>query len=264
VRGVVPDRNGRSVWQVYEDLGGYGLDQCDADHQRVGAMVELIAELHARFAGHVLLDECRLFGDDLGISFFNSHVTRSLHVLKSLDPTLQWQAELRDRLLERVQRLHRERDERAELFRTHGGPYTLLHGDLWTTNTLITENADACRARLIDWDHAGAGPVGYDMSTFLYRFAADDRPWILELYRQALARYGWELPPVRELNRVYETAEYARYACCLAEAASAASRHAWGFDQLAEIERWFVALEPCLALNDDGNETADAASMRDV
>jgi hypothetical protein len=42
------------------------------------------------------------------------------------------------------------------------------------------------------------------------------------------------------LNRLFETAEFARYACCLTEATvAAAGGGRWGFEQMAEIEDWF-------------------------
>jgi len=87
--------------------------------------------------------------------------------------------------------------------------------------------------------------VTYDVSTFLYRFPKSQRSGILELYARALGRAGWRLPSVRELNAMFETAEYARYASRIIWPAVALleERAAWGFDQLAEVERWFDALE---------------------
>jgi Ser/Thr protein kinase RdoA (MazF antagonist) len=239
------------VWQIYEDVGGSGLDRVDADPDTVRLVVNLIAEVHLHFARRPVLAECRKRGDDFGISFFVSHVARSLHHLRHLEavPDLSaQQAELRDHLLDRMERLHRDAHERAHLLDEVGGPDTLLHGDLWTSNTLVTSKGAKRQPRLIDWDHAGAGPVSYDLSTFLFRFAPEDRPWILGLYKDALSREGWKLPTNHDLNLLFETAESARYACCLGEAASAAERgEPWGFTQLAEIERWFASLEPALA-----------------
>jgi len=85
------------------------------------------------------------------------------------------------------------------------------------------------------------------VSTFLYRFPREDRPWILGLYRDKLLRAGWKLPADHDLNLLFDTAETARYACCLGEAAAAAEQgEPWAFDQMAEIERWFESLEPAL------------------
>ena len=72
--------------------------------------------------------------------------------------------------------------------------------------------------------------------------------WILKLYREAAARRGWQLPDDSTLNVLFETAECARYACNLGDAALAASRGEWwGFPMMEEIERWFADLEPVLA-----------------
>jgi Phosphotransferase enzyme family len=251
--GVVHEAPGSAVWHIYEDVAGSGLDGGPPEPQWVLPVVELIVGLHGRFAGHALLDECREHGADLGMGFFTVEVSRSLDALRaigSLDPPLpRAQAALRERLLDRVTRLYDERDERALLLDTFGGPDTLLHGDLWPTNALVVREGDGFEARLIDWDHAGVGPVSYDLSTFLYRFPPEHRPWILGQYREAAARRGWLLPDDATLNLLFETAECARYACCLAAAARAASRRErWAFDELAEIDTWFDDLEPALAV----------------
>jgi Phosphotransferase enzyme family len=252
LRGVFPEPSGSAVWHVYEDIVGSGLNCGLPDPARVRPMVELIAGLHTRFVGHALLPECREHGEGLGIGFFTSHVARSVRFLRSLrsGPRARGHKALIERLLGQIERLDAERHERALLLETCGGPDTLLHGDLWTTNTLIVERPGGPRPMLIDWDHVGVGPVTYDLSTFLYRFPPKCRPWILVQYRQATARRGRQLPDDSILNLLFETAEYARYACCLAEAVLAASRGAdWGFMQMEEIERWFTALEPVLAVD---------------
>jgi thiamine kinase-like enzyme len=130
-----------------------------------------------------------------------------------------------------------------------GGPDTMLHGDLWTTNLLIVDTDGRAAARLIDWDHVGAGPICYDLSTFLYRFARPQRGWVLDAYREAVARAaGWRLPPVAALNLLCDTAECARYANRIIWPAIALLQYgaAWGFTELAAIDRWFEALEPVL------------------
>jgi hypothetical protein len=251
--GVVHEPRGSAVWHIYEDVGGSGLDRDPPDRKRVVAVVELIAELHSRFAGHALLDECREHGADLGARFFATEVAGSVDALQSIgspaSPLPSEEAVLRDRLLGRVARLYDEREERTLLLDTCGGPDTLLHGDLWTTNTLVVQRGAGFQAKLIDWDHAGAGPPSYDLSTFLYRFAPEHRPWILGHYREAAARRGRLLPDDATLNLLFETAEYARYACCLAAAARAASRgERWAFEHLAEIDTWFAELVPTLAV----------------
>jgi thiamine kinase-like enzyme len=250
LRGVVKERSGSKVWHIYEDVGGTGLSD-SPDRARVAPVVELLADLHTRFAGHALLPQFRKHGGELGMGFFDVHVARSIDGLKSIGspgpPLSPEQAELRDRLLDRVERLHAERDERASLLEKHGGPDTLLHGDLWLSNTLVARRADGFQATLIDWDHVGMGPVTYDLSTFLYRLAPEHRSWVLKRYREAAARRGWELPDDSTLNLLFETAEFARYACNLGDAARAAAQEeSWGFVMLEEIETWFADLQPVL------------------
>jgi ATP-binding cassette subfamily B protein len=252
LHGVVKERSGSKVWHIYQDVGGSALDGSRPDPARVAPVVELIVDLHTRFAGHALLPQFRKHGGDLGMQFFGAHVARSIDGLKSigsLDPSLSHQqSELRDRLLGRVERLYDERDERASLLEKCGGPTTLLHGDLWLSNTLVARRDDAFQATLIDWDHVGTGAVTYDLSTFLYRLAPEHRSWVLRMYREAAARRGWQLPEDATLNQLFETAECSRYACNLADAALAAGRREWwGFPMLAEIESWFEGLEPVLA-----------------
>jgi energy-coupling factor transporter ATP-binding protein EcfA2 len=250
VLGTIRDADDGKVWHVYDDLGGSGLDRRGFDSGHVGPVVDLVATLHGRFATHRLLPECRKYGDELGIDFFTRGVSRSVRFLESIryaDAGLpREQVELRDRLLTRMERLYEQRRARAILLEAYGGADTLLHGDLWTTNTLLLDNSRP-EPRLIDWDHAGVGPATYDLSTFLYRLPPAARPSVLEQYREAAARWGEWLPADQELNPLFETAEYARYASCLAEAALAASRgERWGFEEMAEIETWFDRLEPVL------------------
>jgi len=129
-----------------------------------------------------------------------------------------------------------------------GGPETLLHGDLWPKNILAVPTPDGLRTRLIDWDATGVGPLTYDLSTFLYRFSAHHRPWILDRYQQAVAPLGWQAPATRDLSLLLETAEISRIANCLIwpciEAVQAQAE--WAFDKLAEMETWFESVEPAL------------------
>ena len=239
--GVVHEPREAVVWHIYEDVPGDELITSPPDPELLAPVVELVVELHSRFAGHALLDECREHGADLGMGFFTVEVARAVDALESVgspaSPLPREEAALRDRLLDRAARLYAERDERAQLLESYGGPDTLLHGDLWPSNALVVRRGDSFHARLIDWDHAGVGPVGYDLSTFLYRFSPEHRPWILDRYRDAAAGRGWLLPDDATLNLLFETAEYARYASCLAAAAPAASQgESRAIEEFGEID----------------------------
>ena len=113
--------------------------------------------------------------------------------------------------------------------------------------------ADGLRARLIDWDHTAVGPASYDLSTFLLRFPSEHRRWVLDLYRKAVAGAGRYLPGERELNRLFETHEYARFANRIIWPAIALvmEHAAWGVEELAEIDRWFGQFEPVLPVAEE-------------
>jgi hypothetical protein len=68
------------------------------------------------------------------------------------------------------------------------------------------------------------------------------------LYRAEATNAGWRLPTARNLNPLFETAECARYANMILwpAIAWAHGREAWGFEMLAEIERWFKRMQPVL------------------
>ncbi len=245
------ERQGRCVWQIYEDLGDETLDRCP-ERSRVESAVELVAELHTRAAEHPLLPEVRHHSKDLGLSFFVSNLADAIRGLEALpraafQPSAKTMA-LRDRLLDRLYPALTDAPRRAQVLKEAGGPDTLLHGDLWRANAFVTATGNGTRVRLIDWDHVGVGPFSYDLSTFLMRFSPAERPCLLSHYRQAVAVVGWRLPAERELNVLFETAEYARFAIRVAWAAMAWLHDGaeWVPVELAEIARWFEAWRPVL------------------
>ena len=244
------DRDGRWVWQIYEDLGDDTLER-RSDRPRVGATTDVIAELHGRGAGHALLPEVRQYGKDLGLAFFAANVgdaIRGLELLSGGHAPRELRS-LGDRLLRRIYPLSVDMPRRAQVLKDVGGPDTLLHGDLWRNNAFATVSAGAVRVQLIDWDHVGIGPFAYDLSTFLMRFPSAERPWILDRYRGTLSLAGLRLPSEDVLNELFETAEYARFANRASWAAMAWLHEdaEWVPIELAEIERWFDALRPILA-----------------
>jgi hypothetical protein len=253
--GAAAERGGCCVWHLYEDLGDWALDNQHPDPEQVMVAVELVAQIHGRFAGHALLGECRLWGGDLGIHFYAANVRDAIYGLEALrSPAVTLSPEhaaLRNRLLDRMHCLLDEQTHRAQSLAECGGPETLVHGDLWTTNTLVIPTQHGFQARLIDWDRAGVGPVSYDLSTFLLRFPIHHRLWILNAYREFMEYDGWRLPSTPDLNLLFDTAECARFANRAIWPAMALLTDGadWGFDELAEVEQWFETLEPVLPLN---------------
>ena len=81
---VAAERDGSSVWHLYEDLGDCGLDLASGDPGRVRQAVAAIARIHTRFAGHVLIPECRLWGGELGINFYATSVRDAITSLEAV------------------------------------------------------------------------------------------------------------------------------------------------------------------------------------
>jgi hypothetical protein len=250
--GVAAERSAGCVWHVYEDFGDRTLDTVNPERSRVEAAIDLIAELHVRFAEHPLLPECRMYGKDMGMTYYLTNIRDAIRGLESLQPPSvhvdSGDLALRDRLLRRLYKLLDEGPGRARVMAEAGGPETLLHGDLWPENILAVPAPGGLGTRLIDWDATGVGPLTYDLSTFLYRFSAQHRPWILDRYQQAVTPLGWHAPATRDLSLLLETAEISRIANCLIwPCIEAVQAHAeWAFGRLAEMETWFESVESAL------------------
>ena len=249
--GVAAQRDGRWVWHVYEDLGHDSL-AVRREPERLAAAVDLIAELHSRAAAHGLSPEVRWRARDLGAYFFTSNLGDAI---TALDGLAAYRGEAPDefhasraRLIDRLRALLDDAPRRLRIMKDLGGPETLLHGDLWPKNVFVSTDGAGPRAKLIDWDHVGAGPSGYDLSTFLYRSAPEERLWILDRYRGAVGRAGWRLPGRDELNLLFHTAETARYAHCILFDAMAVldGGAGWAIQELIDYERWLEALRPPL------------------
>src|SRR5439155_1607394 len=95
---------------------------------------------------------------------------------------------------------------------------------------------------------AGVALSSYDISTFLLRFPSERRSSILEFYREQVEESGRELPTQDNLNALFETAEYARFANRVIWPAIAlvTDKAEWGAQALAEVEEWFQQFEPVL------------------
>jgi hypothetical protein len=247
--GLAEDVEADRLWQVYADLGRHMLQPDTPGSDAVEAAVGAIATLHVRFCGHPLLPECRVHGGELGMPFYSSSVGDGIAGLRAMEPGELRAERVRDRLLERLCRLEEEASARALAVGALGIPDTLLHGDLWPVNIVLVEGGAGLRARLIDWDHAGAGPISYDLSTLLARFPPPQRRWVLGRYRREIARMGgWQLPADAELDAVFETAEFSRLSSMVGGAARAVGTpdSDWAVERLTSIDAWFEAYEPVL------------------
>jgi len=251
---TVAERSGRFTWFVYEDLGDCTLAEHASDPGRVRAAVALLAELHARFTDHPLLGEARQLGADLGVAFYGASVCDAARALEALLANASLASAERAiclGLLERLALMRLEQAKRAAALEAWGGPETLLHGDPWTINVLVRATCSGLEARLIDWDHAGVGPVSYDLSTFLMRFPSGERAQILSHYQErhaAGSARGRRWPSRAEWNALFDTAERARIASAILWRALAAldGHLAWALEELTELERALSVLGPVL------------------
>ncbi|HEY3018589.1 MAG TPA: phosphotransferase [Solirubrobacteraceae bacterium] len=250
VLAIAADSAAGWAWHAYEDLGDGTLDGAGGDDPRVAAAAALVAEVHGRSLDHPVLAHCRRRGAELGIGFFEASVREAAEWVERVQRTRPAgaRAELCERLGARLARLIADLPAHAEALERYGGPQTLLHGDLWKSNTFAVAANGGVRARLIDWDHAGVGPLAYDLSTFLSRFRAADRLAVFAAYRDAIERFGVQLPAPRELERAFRTAELGRLATCVEKPALEVTetQAAWAWEELAARDAWFAALEPVL------------------
>jgi hypothetical protein len=254
--GTAAEKAGKCIWHIYEDIGDSSLPNYIQNERIVSEAIDLIAKVHTSFAGHIFLGECRMFGGNYNVNFYSSCVLEAMrtlgHVKKAAKETCPSCLSVIDSLLQRLSQVFDGRAEREELMTQYYGMETMVHGDLWTNNFLVQHKETGVRMLLIDWDHVGAGPVHYDLSTLLLRFPKQDRPTVLNRYRDAVAPMNWQLPSTEILNVLFETAEYARLANAVIWPAVAAgiSQAAWAFEDLREIDGWFNDMETVLPKGD--------------
>lgn len=248
---VIAERDGEHAAQIHADLPGRPLAAGNAPRAHVAAAVQAIARVHTALADHALLAECRLWGGDRGMPFYAGNVRDAIRGLRSprLERAGPEVAAARDALLLRLARLAEQEALRTELAAAHGGPETLVHGDLWPSNAIVAPRAGAIRVRFVDWDEAAAGPPEFDLATLLLRFARSRRREVLDAYRDAVRRLaGWELAPERALVVLLETVAYARLASLLVWTVAGAGERdaAWLPAHLRDVVRWFDDVKPVL------------------
>ena len=123
-----------------------------------------------------------------GYSAYAHHVPAGHDNLEALDQDPQLRALFS---AEQVRALHALLDTAEELgARARELPVTLVHGDLTPRNAGLDPHGALA---LIDWEHVGVGPVGFDLGTFvsLYRAFGGhgelDEPVVLEAYGRAVS-----------------------------------------------------------------------------
>ena len=253
----VSSPDGRTTWHVYPDHGDVVLSERSPDEAGVGAAVERLAELHAAFADHPVLADCRSagnrrYGNDLGARFFESSVgdaRRAVTRILARPDLSSDRAAIAQELEHHLRRLSVEADDRLDQLRRHQGPETLLHGDLWPSNILVTPAGPRATVRLIDWERAGVGPPLYDLSALLLRLPSQRRWDVLNGYVRHHAASGLGELETPVLNRLFDTVERARLANLAIWPSLAALEDPdrdWPWDQLADAATWLTDLEGVL------------------
>ncbi len=98
---------------------------------------------------------------------------------------------VRDAVLARLQVLLDDEPARVELIEQLAGPETLVHGDLTRENVFVLDDGSRQAVRLIDWDHVGVAPAGFDLSTHLAYYPPALRKVVLDAYTAAMADRGF-------------------------------------------------------------------------
>lgn len=247
---TVCEQDGDAAWSVYEWLDGRSLDPVWADAGDLDRLVDVVASMHVRFAGHPLMVEVRCNGAYLGRDAYAGQLDDAMLALSAARRDPAARRHLGDALLtdleDAVRRALEETPALLALLDEIGGPDTLLHGDLWPQNVV----AGPGWLRLIDWERLGVGPAIYDLSTLLLRLPRADRRRVLDRYLTHVAAAGWPLPTVDEIVLLTTALERARLATLIswrvldllqAPADSAAS---WAVGRLQSIRTWWHQIDP--------------------
>lgn len=259
-RATVGEPDGRHVWHVYDDLGRQGLDRPDVGPDCLEAAMDRLADLHASFAGHAMLPEPRFAAGDLGTYFYTNSVRDAARCVALLrPPTVSMSAQdesVRDAVEAHLSQLLDDEPRRVHLLREQAGPETLVHGDLTRANVFVLPGPEGPRVRLIDWDHVGVGPAGFDISTHVAYYAADQRRLVLERYTAAMANRGFPFPDDLDWDLLVATFEAGRLANQVIWVALGIQEgNGWTFRELAA---WRDALAAVVGAGDGGTGTAGA------
>lgn len=247
---TVGEQEGGAAWSVYEWLDGQCLDRIPVDPGAVDRLVDVVATMHVRFAGHPLMAEVRHHGAHLGRDAYAGQLDDAMLALSAARRDAVVRTHLPEALLTDLERaVRRAREETPALLALLGrvgGPDTLLHGDLWPKNVV----AGPGWLRLIDWERLGVGPAIYDLSTLLMRLPPAARRGVLDRYLTQVAAAGWPLPTVDEVVLLTTALERARLATLISWRvldllqAPASPAAAWAAGQLRSIRTWWHQIDP--------------------
>ena len=213
---TVAEPDGAFVWHVYDDLGAHGLDRPHVDAEVIAQAMGRLADLHARFAGHLLLPEVRFAAGDLGVYFYTRSVRDAAATVDRMRPPRLHpspeEAAVRDGVLDRLHVLLDDEPARVRMLEEQAGPETVVHGDLTRENVFVLEDGGRHRVRLIDWDHVGVAPAAFDLSTHAAYYPPAERRLVIDCYRAAMAERGYPFPEDLDWDHLVGTFEAGRLA----------------------------------------------------
>jgi thiamine kinase-like enzyme len=208
-----------------------------------------------------MLAEPRFAAGDLGAYFYVHSVRDAVRCLEGLrPPSVRMAAEgqaVRDALLAHLSQLLDDEPRRVHLLQEQSGPETLLHGDLTRANVFVLPESHQPRVRLIDWDHVGVGPAGFDISTHVAHYPSARRQRVLERYALAMAERGHPFPDDVDWGLMVDTFEAGRLANqVIWIALGIVEGNEWGFRDLAT---WADALAAAVTGEHDGVASEEQA-----
>jgi hypothetical protein len=258
---AVAEDDGTFVWHLYEDLGPHGLDLQGTAEPAVRRAMDRLADLHAAFAGHLMLPEARFAAGDLGAYFYTRSVRDAAATVERMRPPhlrpSEEEAAVRDAVLARLRMLLDDEPNRLELIERLAGPETLVHGDLTRENVFVLDDPGRPpHVRLIDWDHVGVAPAAFDLSTHVAYYSPAERRVVLDAYTSAMAERGFPFRDDLDWDLLVSTFEAGRLANQLIWLSiGILEGNGWTFDGLAD---WGRALAAAV----DPPGTALEASLR--
>jgi hypothetical protein len=244
---AVAEGDGTFVWHLYEDLGPHGLDREGTAEPAVRRAMDRLADLHAGFAGHLMLPEARFAAGDLGAYFYTRSVRDAAATIERLRPPhlrpSKEEAAVRDAVLARLGMLLDDEPRRLELIEQMAGPETLVHGDLTRENVFVVhDGASPSHVRLIDWDHVGVAPAAFDLSTHVAHYPPAMRKVVLDAYTTAMADRGFPFAYDLDWSLLVSTFEAGRLANQLIWLSiGILEGNGWTFDGLADWARALAA-----------------------